>query len=369
MVDQTNVLPMEKVTPVDQECCFSAVRGIQAGRHFFTFMCPLHLIPVLFRSREDGGAADMRAQRTLNRSRIPKIAKYIVDNPETYVFSAIAASVKLGATRFDDFEGGSGNVGKLYISFSERLMINDGQHRRAAIMEALSMKPSLEHESIPVVLFVEGGLESAQQMFADLNRHAIRPNKSLNVLYDHRDELASLVVKVVQAHPVFRTLVELEKTQISNRTKKLFTLNSIFEGSREFLGLPRGAKPKRPSADQKLVLKFWRQISLRFPQWTDVLDGRGTCKQLRDETITASGLLMVALGLVGRKLMTADPDNWVNRLEGLQEINWERDNPIWQGVAIQNGRLSKRREHVLGTAELIMKELGVQQSVLESVGV
>lgn len=369
MFDQTTVLAMEKVTPVDQEYCVSAVRGVQAGRHFFTFMCPLDLIPVLFRSREDGGAADMRAQRTLNKSRVPKIAKYIVDNPETYVFSAIAASVKLGATRFDDFEGGSGNVGKLYISFSERLMINDGQHRRAAIMEALSMNPTLGRESIPVVLFVEAGLQNAQQMFADLNRHAIRPNKSLNVLYDHRDELASLVVKVVQGLPVFRTLVELEKTQISNRTKKLFTLNSIFEGSRELLGLPRGAKPKSPRANQKLVLKFWKQVAQRFPQWTDVLEGRGTCKQLRDETIAASGLLMVALGLVGRELMTADPDNWVQRLDGLQEINWERDNPIWQGVAIHNGRLSKRREHVLGTADLIMKHLGIQQTIFEPVGV
>ena len=360
---------MERVTPSDQEYCVSAVRGVQAGRHFYTFMCPLSLIQVLFRSREDRGEASLRAQRTLNRSRVPKIAKYVVDNPDTYVFSAIAASVKHSATRFEDFDGSSGNVGKLFISLDERLMINDGQHRRAAILEALSMNPSLKHESIPVVLFVEAGLEHAQQMFADLNRHAIRPNKSLNVLYDHRDELASLVVKVVRELPVFRTLVEFEKTQISNRARKLFTLNSIFEGSRELLGLPRNARPTNLKADQKLVLRYWKQVSRQFPDWTDVLEERRSCKDLRDATIAASGLLMVALGLVGRQLITEFPSNWAKQLEGLQEINWERSDPAWQGVAIHNGRLSKRREHVLATANLIMDHLGVRKNLFEEAGV
>lgn len=360
---------MEGVTTSDQEYCVSAVRGVQAGRHFYTFMCPLNLIPILFRSREDRGEASLRAQRTLNRSRVPKIAKYIVDNPDNYVFSAIAASVKLSATRFADFEGGSGNVGKLFISLSERLMINDGQHRRAAILEAISMKPSLQHESIPVVLFVEAGLEHAQQMFADLNRHAIRPNKSLNVLYDHRDELASLVVNVVRELPVFRSLVEFEKTQISNRARKLFTLNSIFEGSRELLGLPRNAKPNNPKADHKLTLRFWKQVARQFPEWNDVLEERRSCKDLREETIAASGLLMVALGIVGRQLFADFPDNWPKKLEALSEINWERSNPCWQGVAIHNGRLSKRREHVVATANLIMERIGARNELFVKAGV
>ncbi|MGO7563783.1 MULTISPECIES: DNA sulfur modification protein DndB [Rhizobium] len=48
-----------------------------------------------------------------------------------------------------------------------------------------------------MVLFVDRGLRRAQQMFADLNIHAVRPNSSIKLLYDHRDDLAGLTREVV----------------------------------------------------------------------------------------------------------------------------------------------------------------------------
>ncbi len=34
-------------------------------------------------------------------------------------------------------------------------------------------------------------------MFADLNRYAIRPPRSIGVLYDHRDPMAEVATQVV----------------------------------------------------------------------------------------------------------------------------------------------------------------------------
>ena len=42
------------------------------------------------------------------------------------------------------------------------------------------------------MFFLDVGLRRCQQMFADLNRNAIRPSKSLGVLYDHRDDIAQI---------------------------------------------------------------------------------------------------------------------------------------------------------------------------------
>lgn len=59
---------------------FTALRGIQAGKEYYVAMCPLKLIPKIFLFAEDEIPAELRAQRTLNRSRIPEIARYIVGN-------------------------------------------------------------------------------------------------------------------------------------------------------------------------------------------------------------------------------------------------------------------------------------------------
>lgn len=117
---------------------FTAVRGIQAGREYYVAMCPLKVIPKLFLFDEGELPPELRAQRTLNRTRIPEIANYLAENPQAYILSSITASVD-GETRFKPFsEGGPQcNAGRLLIGMTARFIINDGQHRRAAIEEAL----------------------------------------------------------------------------------------------------------------------------------------------------------------------------------------------------------------------------------------
>src|SRR5207253_11230330 len=84
------------------------------------------------------------------------------------------------------------DVGFLVVSMSARFVINDGQHRRAAIEAALEEQPDLGGETIAVVFYVDAGLHRSQQLYADLNRHALRPTQSLGILYDYRDPLAGL---------------------------------------------------------------------------------------------------------------------------------------------------------------------------------
>ena len=60
-------------------------------------------------------------------------------------------------------------------------------------------------------------------MFADLNRYAIRPSKSMGILYDQRDEDAEITRKVVETVSFFREFVEKEKTSISPKSRRLFT--------------------------------------------------------------------------------------------------------------------------------------------------
>jgi len=221
---------------------FDALRGFQAGREFFVAMCPLKIIPKLFVFNDYELPAELRAQRTLRESRIPAIANYIVNNPKDYIFSSLTASVD-GKIKFSPSAslGEDGKLGRLYVSMNARMLINDGQHRRAAIEEALKEMPELGNETISVVFFIDKGLKRSQQMFSDLNKHATKPTKSLGILYDHRDPFSQFIVNLANRVEMFRGRVELEKTAISNRSVKFFTLNGIAEATNGLLKLFDGA--------------------------------------------------------------------------------------------------------------------------------
>src|SRR5215468_8576094 len=148
------------------EYVFPAIKGVQAQREYYVSMCPLRLLSKLFLFNEEELVPELRAQRQLNKARLPEMSRYITENSQDYVFSAITASID-AAVQFDQLakEGDASRIGLLRIPMSARFIINDGQHRRAAIEMALREKPELGDESIAVVFFLDVGLRRCQQMF------------------------------------------------------------------------------------------------------------------------------------------------------------------------------------------------------------
>jgi DNA sulfur modification protein DndB len=335
---------------------FAALRGMQAKQTFYVAMCPLRLIPKLFLYDEDELPPELRAQRPLNRSRIPGIARYILDNPNEYVFSSITASVD-GEAEFIPVQPDS-DLGTLQISMAAKFIINDGQHRRAAIEAALCENPELGEETISVVLFVDGGLHRSQQMFADLNQYAIRPTKSIGILYDLRSPLAQLARSLVDDVSVFRQLTETERTSISNRSLKLFTLSGIYQGTKALLSKRRS--DELTDEDKVLAVAYWSAVSTHIPEWLLASTRKVTTAELRREYIHSHGLALHALGIMGSSLLKEDPLGWRERLSALGNIDWSRRNTsVWEGRALVAGRVSKANNNVQLTANYLKRALGV----------
>jgi DNA sulfur modification protein DndB len=342
---------------------FDALRGIQAGREFYVAMCPLKIIPKLFIFNEEELPPQFRAQRILRDTRIPSIAHYIVNNPKDYVFSSLTASVD-GAMKFtpDPSAGSDGKIGRLHISMESRLLINDGQHRRAAIEEALKSKPELGNESISVVFFSDKGLKRSQQMFADLNKHAVKPTKSLGILYDHRDEFAQFIVKMVNDLDIFHNRTELEKTSISNRSTKFFTLNGISDATKYLLKL--NTKTILPEK-QKLAADFWNTVSKNIPEWNLLMEKKVAPHELRSEYVHSHTNILNALGLMGHVLVTKYPDDWKQKLKGLQKIDWARDSSLWEGKVVVDGRMLKQKAGIKKAANVILKKCGSSVTITQ----
>ena len=325
---------------------FEALRGIQAGREFFVAMCPLRLIPKLFLFAEEELPPELRAQRNLSRARVPAIAKYIVENPTEYVFSSLTASVD-AEMLFEPFGDSSlDTMGLLSIPLSARVVINDGQHRRAAIEEALKQAPTLGTETISVVFFQDLNLFRCQQMFADLNRHATKPTKSLGILYDHRDILARLTRRLIRDVETFKDFTEVEKTSISNRSTKLFTLNSIYQATDVFL--------RRANLDQgrqeayTVASSYWTALGTAITDWARVRRREVSSSLLRSNYIHAHGVTLQALGRVGGDLIATHPHDWKRHLNGLEHLDWSRGNEqLWEGRALVGGRIVKGQRNIV----------------------
>lgn len=340
---------------------FDAIRGIQAGQEFYIVMCKLKLLPRLFGVIDYDVSPELRAQRVLQESRIPVLRDYILDNPDSYIFSSLTASVD-GAMRFipSPHLGPDGKLGRLYTSMESTFLINDGQHRLKAIGEAIKLNPKLGHESISVVFFQDLGLEKSQQMFSDLNKNALKPTSSLNLLYDHRDTFAQFVVKMVKDLELFRERVDLENTAISKRSYKIFTLNGITSATMKLFG---HKKLKTVTIDQKQRARdFWDAVGKNIPQWQLLIKGKMTPFDLKTSYVHGSANLLNSLGIVGRILLEDYPDTWKKKLSRLRDVDWKRDNPEWEGRLLQGGRMVNTTIGIEMAANVLLKKCGIKLS-------
>lgn len=339
---------------------FPALRGVQAGREYYVAMCPMRIIPRVFLFDEEELPPNLRSQRILNKARIPEITKYLSENTDSYVLSSMTASID-GEVDFipHDSMGAASKMGLLVVPMSSRVLINDGQHRRAAIERAIRENRDLGNESISVVFFVDAGLKRSQQMFADLNQNAVRASKSLEILYDHRDDFALLVKYLLETVPVFKNRTELEKTSISNRSTKIFTLSNIYHATRCLF--EKSSKSAEASEeDKEFAAEFWTEVSKNMPEWDLLVKNEISSFELRRDYVHVHGVVLQSLGIAGAALVKAHPDDWQKRLKVLREIDWTRANTkLWEGRMMHQGKIRKARTNIILTTNLIKQRLGL----------
>lgn len=336
---------------------FPAIKGKQANRDFFVIMCPLSILSKLFLFNEDDLPPEHRAQRILNKARIPEMASYILNNPNDYVFSSVTASID-GDFDFTpinkDFDE---KIGVLKVSMDSRLLINDGQHRRAAIEEALKASPELGDETISVVLFIDEGLKRSQQIFADLNKHAINVSKSIGILYDSRDPIAMLTKGLLEENTYLKNYTDKENPSLSKFSPKLFTLSSLNETNKKLIN-------KLNINDSQIttfVYEFWDILCENMKEWQFVFNKHTNPTLFRSDYINSNGVVLEALGLAANYLYKNNPNDWKEILSNIKDIDWHRSNlDDWQGRVIgPTGRIVKSATYVRLTCNLIKMKLNL----------
>ncbi len=331
---------------------FPVVRGIQANREYYIAMIPLGLLEKIFIDNNETIVANFRAQRRINESRIPEIKKYILENRDTYVFSALSASID-GDFEFIPYN--NGDIGELNVDMDAVYLINDGQHRKAAIIAAIKEDESLKKETISIVFFKDIGLERSQQMFTDLNKYAVKPSNSLATLYDSRDEIAIITKKVIDTVDFFKRYTDKEKDNLGKNSSKLFTLNNLYKSNQRII------KNNYSELSENFVIEYWNQVSENIIEWQEVMNNKLYKKDLREDYIVTLAVTLNAFGRLGNYFYENKNLNMSEYLKKLQNINWNRDDKTWYKRTIrEDGRVKNTEEAIILTCNAIKKKLNIE---------
>lgn len=345
---------------------FPAMRGTIGGREYFNCLMRLSAIPKMFTFRDwVEFTPEQRDQRILNKNRVPHIARYILDNEDGYLFSSITSSYKCDV-KFNPIEG-EDSLGTLEMEFEQaNFVINDGQHRCAAIAHALKENPALGEETISVLLFPYESLDRVQQMFSDLNRFVVKTSRSLDILYDKRDPLSRIMLEVCEKVPAFERMVDKDAISLPVRSPKLFTLTALYDATRELLDISDPDDEKNFHAEAVTrVVDFWIAVSKAIPEWMEVKSGTLRSIDLRQDKICAHAVVLRAIGAVGNQLMKERPLDWKAGLLGLTQVDWRKSNRDWENVCIVANSVVSNRQARIATRAYIKEKMGLTLNDVE----
>lgn len=343
---------------------FPAMQGVIGQKTYFSCLMKLNAIPKMFTFRDwIEFTPEDREQRILNKKRIPDIAKYILDNEDGYLFSSITASYKC-EVKFVPLDGNG--LGTLEMEFEDaNFVINDGQHRCAAIAHAIKENPSVGEETISVLLFPYESRERVQQMFSDLNRFVVKTSKSLDILFDKRDAMATVTLDVCEKVPVFKGMVDKDAVSLPVRSLKLFSLAALYDANEELLKYLGSKEELSHNEMVRVAMDYWTAVAKAMLDWNKVRNGDLKPLDLRQESISSHAVVLRALGAIGADLMKEDPNGWKARLLDLTSVDWSKKNKDWENVCIIANSVVSNRQARLATKAYLKKHLGLNMNEAE----
>ena len=155
----------------------------------------------------------------------------------------------------------------------------------------------------------------------------------------------------------FREIVDMEKSSLAKRSRKLFTLSAFYNACADLVaGLATGDL----AHDATIAREFWEEVAKHFPSWAHVREGRMPASEVREGFIHSHGIALQAIGKAGNSLLSHHPKDWKKQLAALEKINWSRSNAkIWEGRAMIGGKVSKITTNITLTTNVIKKALGL----------
>lgn len=340
---------------VGPDLSLPVLRGIQAGRQYFMAMCRLGFIVKYLPFPPENLPPEKVIQRQINKARIPRIADYLVKYFDDYTLPPIIASID-GEVRFEPLSAQRENLqlGILHIPESADMIINDGQHRCAAIKHALDRRPELKMETLGVVFYIDRGVKRARQMFSDLNGHPIRTNRNITTTFDSRPHLSAVTKLTIDRCSILRDRVELFASSCAVGSPRIFTISALDKAHGLLL---KDLLTQDLQKDSDLCVKVWNVLERCLPEASAMVAGKKMAQDVKETYFYPYSIALQGLAASVNQLIKDRPKTWDRDLEGVGRLDWRRSNVEWEGRAMNAGRLTTGGNHPILTRNLIKREL------------
>jgi len=185
----------------------------------------------------------------------------------------------------------------------------------------------------------------------------VKTSKSLDILYDKRDDLSIMTLELTELVPVFKNMVDKDAVSLPVRSPKLFSLSALYDSNEELLKDLRANGEKNHEELVQVAIEFWAEVAKAMPAWQKVKNGDLKALELRQENISSHAVVLRALGAVGADLLKDDPSGWRSRIAELSTVDWSKKNKDWEGVCIIANSVVSNRQARLATKAYIKMRL------------
>ena len=176
--------------------------------------------------------------------RIPEIVSYLREQEQRFFNSIIVGiyggnpawqglSIDMSDLKLTEEESDylDKTFGILRLTGKEEMFAIDGQHRTAAIKDAIAVASELESEEVPVIFIAhrtdyEGEIRT-RRLFSTLNRYAKPVSTSEIIALDEEDNAAILTRKLIEQSSIFTNKIAFNKNKSLNLSNKKDFTNII----------------------------------------------------------------------------------------------------------------------------------------------
>lgn len=218
---------------------------------------------------------------------------------------------------------------------------------------------SLGNETISVVFYEDQGLARSQQIFTDLNKHAVKTSNSIAELYDSRDELAVVNRNVIANVPFLNEYTDKEKDILGKFSSNLFIAELRFIPANKRIVVGSDIFEDAES----FLIKYWKTVAENVVQWVELSKREISKVDLRENYIVTQGVVIQAFGVIGLYFYKNPEIDMTKFLCNLQKIDWKRSSSQWKLRVIRvDGKIITSNKAINLTSNQIKKEIGLPLS-------
>jgi DNA sulfur modification protein DndB len=305
-------------------------------------------------------ATTPHGNRIRSKEHVRGIVDYLLEE-EDPILGAIVLYANPEDIRTEELEvnGIGGELVMLHMRVGAKFDIGDGQHRVAALADALEavsdrdeddpLRQKLERFTVPLLINPDADAVRRAQDFTDLQRNSKPPAGSLGASMDRRHPINRFTLEVAKAVALFDdgNRIEYHKDTLGKLSTRLYTFQAFRQGVMVLLGAgnERTRAGVEKAADEALdgsydaefkrIKGIFEACQQGLPGWKELHAGSIEVPKFRELYIhsTAAGFYALCLGIYKAEQQGVGMDKAVDAFAG---VDWERPTgpSFWDGSLI-----------------------------------